>query len=78
MQLDELGARLLQLDREGLRLLLGLGRTLTLAGLHHLGSRGAREVLLYVESDNTPARKVYERLGFTHAASDTHVQFTRP
>ena len=38
---------------------------------------GLREVLLYVESDNAPARKVYERLGFTHAASDTHVQFTR-
>ncbi len=56
----------------------GLGRTLTLAGLHHLAGKGVREVLLYVESDNTPARKVYERLGFTHAASDTHVQFTRP
>ena len=56
----------------------GLGRTLTLAGLHHLAATGVREVLLYVESDNTPARKVYERLGFTHAASDTHVQFTRP
>ena len=56
----------------------GLGRTLTLAGLHHLAGNGVREVLLYVESDNTPARKVYERLGFTHAPSDTHVQFTRP
>ncbi|MET1059362.1 MAG: mycothiol synthase [Nocardioides sp.] len=55
----------------------GLGRTLTLAGLHHLAGKGVREVLLYVESDNTPARKVYERLGFTHAARDTHVQFTR-
>ena len=55
----------------------GLGRTLTLAGLHHLAGRGVSEVLLYVESDNLPARKVYERLGFTHAASDTHVQFTR-
>ncbi|RYP85272.1 mycothiol synthase [Nocardioides guangzhouensis] len=55
----------------------GLGRMLTLAGLHHLAGHGVREVLLYVESDNHPARKVYERLGFTHAASDTHVQFTR-
>ena len=55
----------------------GLGRILTLAGLHHLAGAGVREVLLYVESDNTPARKVYERLGFTHAATDTHVQFTR-
>ena len=55
----------------------GLGRVLTLAGLHHLAGLGVREVLLYVESDNRPARKVYERLGFTHAPSDTHVQFTR-
>ena len=55
----------------------GLGRTLTLAGLHHLAGRGVSEVLLYVESDNLPARKVYERLGFTHAARDTHVQYTR-
>ncbi len=55
----------------------GLGRTLTLAGLHHLAGVGVREVLLYVESDNAPARRVYERLGFTHSASDTHVQFTR-
>ena len=55
----------------------GLGRVLTLAGLHHLAGLGVREVLLYVESDNHPARKVYERLGFTHAARDTHVQFTR-
>jgi mycothiol synthase len=55
----------------------GLGRVLTLAGLHHLAGLGVREVLLYVESDNHPARKVYERLGFTHAPSDMHVQFTR-
>ena len=38
---------------------------------------GVSEVLLYVESDNLPARKIYERLGFTHAARDTHVQYTR-
>lgn len=55
----------------------GLGRLLTLAGLHHLADGGAREVLLYVESDNEPAVKVYSRLGFTHAASDTHVQYAR-
>ena len=33
----------------------------------HLASRGVREVLLYVESDNTPAIAVYSGLGFTHA-----------
>lgn len=56
----------------------GLGRTLTLAGLHHLATRVDGEVILYVESDNCPARAVYERLGFTHAAADTHVQYTHP
>ncbi len=55
----------------------GLGRTLTLAGLHHLTARGAQEIVLYVESDNLPARAVYERLGFAHASSDTHVMYAR-
>lgn len=55
----------------------GLGRLLTLTGLHHLASRGLDEVLLYVESDNDPAVAVYSRLGFTHADADTHVQFRR-
>ena len=53
----------------------GLGRTLTLAGLHHLAGLGVDEVLLYVESDNAPAVAVYSRLGFEHAASDTDVQY---
>jgi mycothiol synthase len=56
----------------------GLGRTLILAGLHHLARLGAAEVLLYVESDNAPAVRVYGGLGFTHAAADTHVQYRRP
>ncbi|WP_436697952.1 mycothiol synthase [Nocardioides sp. BYT-33-1] len=56
----------------------GLGRVLTIAGLHHLAARGVSEVLLYVESDNTPARRLYEALGFRHAAADTHVQYQRP
>ncbi|MFC4785532.1 mycothiol synthase [Nocardioides sp. MAHUQ-72] len=55
----------------------GLGRTLTLAGLHHLADGGAREVLLYVESDNAPAIAVYSGLGFEHAPSDTHVMYRR-
>jgi mycothiol synthase len=53
----------------------GLGKVLTLAGLHHLAD--ADEVLLYVEADNAPAIAVYAGLGFTHAASDTHVQYLR-
>ncbi|KRE97251.1 mycothiol synthase [Nocardioides sp. Soil774] len=55
----------------------GLGKVLTLAGLHHLAARGVDEVLLYVESDNAPAVAVYSRLGFEHAARDTHVQYRR-
>ena len=53
----------------------GLGKRLTLTGLHHLAGLGLAEVLLYVEADNTPAIAVYERLGFTHAPEDTHVQY---
>jgi mycothiol synthase len=55
----------------------GLGRRLTLAGLRHLVSRGLGEVILYVEADNAPAVAVYQRLGFTHAPEDTHVQYAR-
>jgi mycothiol synthase len=55
----------------------GLGRRLTLTGLHHLAERGLREVLLYVEADNAAAVAVYGRLGFTHAPQDTHVQYAR-
>lgn len=55
----------------------GLGRALTLAGLHHLASRGVEEVLLYVESDNVAARHLYDGIGFTHAPTDTHVQYRR-
>ena len=55
----------------------GLGRVLTLAGLHQLAGLGVDEVLLYVESDNAPAVAVYSRLGFTHADVDTHVQYAR-
>lgn len=54
----------------------GLGASLLAAGIDHLRSRGLGEVVLYVESDN-PAVRLYERAGFTHAAEDTHVQYTR-
>ncbi|MDF3282682.1 MULTISPECIES: mycothiol synthase [unclassified Gordonia (in: high G+C Gram-positive bacteria)] len=48
----------------------GLGRLLTLAGLHYFAERGVDEVLLYVEGDNTAAQHTYERLGFTRYAID--------
>jgi mycothiol synthase len=55
----------------------GLGKRLTLTGLHHLARFGLHEVVLYVEADNEPAIAIYTRLGFTHAAEDTHVQYAR-
>jgi mycothiol synthase len=55
----------------------GLGRRLTLTGLLHLASLGLPEVILYVEADNAPAIAVYQRLGFSHAPEDTHVQYAR-
>ncbi len=48
----------------------GLGPALTLAGLHSLRDRGLDQVLLYVDESNTAAVRVYERLGFTRAATD--------
>ncbi|WP_435590520.1 mycothiol synthase [Nocardia sp. bgisy118] len=48
----------------------GLGRLLTLAGLHYLRDCGLPEVLLYTEADNTAAVHTYTRLGFTTAHVD--------
>lgn len=52
---------------------LGLGTLLTTRGLAHLAGR---DVLLYVESDNTLAVRLYHSLGFEHVR--TGVQYTRP
>ncbi len=51
----------------------GLGRALTLAGLHHLHRAGLSEVILYVEADNKPALAVYQHLGFD--TIETHAQY---
>lgn len=48
----------------------GLGRLLTLAGLHHLRKLDLAEVLLYTEADNTAAVHTYTRLGFSPAHID--------
>jgi mycothiol synthase len=53
----------------------GLGRALTLAGLRHLQEQQVKEVMLYVESDNAAAVRVYTRLGFT--LWDADVQYAR-
>ena len=53
----------------------GLGRALTLVGLHHLAERLSGdpepEVILYTEADNTAAARTYQRLGFEVSGVDT-------
>lgn len=48
----------------------GLGRVLTLRGLHHLRDRGLPWVLLYVDEENRPAVQLYRSLGFELWESD--------
>lgn len=55
---------------------LGLGRALTLAGLHWLVGQGLTQAMLYVEADNAAAQATYRGLGFRHW--DTDVMFYRP
>ena len=45
----------------------GLSRNLLLTHLGHLAGRGVRTVFLEVEENNQPARRLYERSGFTVA-----------
>ncbi|MDQ1292182.1 MAG: mycothiol synthase [Actinomycetota bacterium] len=54
----------------------GLGRILTVAGLHRLRSYGLRLAMLHVDGDNHVAQAVYRKLDFRHG--DTDVLFVRP
>ena len=53
----------------------GLGRALTVTGLRHLRHLGLPDAMLYVEADNAPAIRLYQKLGFTRWETD--VMFSR-
>lgn len=48
----------------------GLGTALLAAGLRHLRQAGLAQAMLYVESDNAAAIRMYESFGFRHWDSD--------
>ena len=56
--------------------MFGLGRALTLAGLHRMAEQGVDVVDLYVDADNTAAVALYASLGFELFAADA--QYRRP
>jgi len=53
----------------------GLGRALTLTGLHHLRSLDLAQAMLYVDASNRAAIELYESVGF--ARWDTDVLYAR-
>jgi mycothiol synthase len=54
----------------------GLGKTLTLVGMHHLEQIGLERVILYVDESNRGAVRLYQGLGFERVGLD--VMYARP
>ncbi|MCU0277691.1 MAG: mycothiol synthase [Candidatus Nanopelagicales bacterium] len=54
----------------------GLGKALTHAGLRYLAHLGLSTVMLYVDTSNQPAVKMYEQLGFRCADCDVQYALT--
>ncbi|MDG1845783.1 MAG: mycothiol synthase [Acidimicrobiales bacterium] len=54
-----------------------LGKPMTLAGLNYLSNQGIDIGMLYVESDNVPALRVYEKLGFAHSLTNRAFRCSR-
>lgn len=52
----------------------GVGAWLLAAGLAHLAALGLREVVLWVDRDNAPARALYARAGFVERGRDVALE----
>jgi len=66
MDLGEIYAIAIDPDHHG----KGLGIPMTSSGLEWLAERGLTTGMLYVESDNEPALRTYERIGFSNHRTD--------
>lgn len=56
----------------------GLGRHLTIAGLQSLADRGVTTGMLFVDSENAAARRLYDKLGFRTNHVNRAYRTTRP